>query len=61
MAGRKGKSKKKDKGKKQSDTLKLILASVEELSTKLMKLEEEFSALKLTRSRASWPTWSTRA
>ena len=47
MAGKKGKGRKKDKGKRQSDDLKLILASVTALSTKFIKLEEAVNTLRL--------------
>lgn len=45
MAGKKGKDKKKDKGKKQSGDLKRILASVKALSGRLKKLEQALNAV----------------
>ena len=44
MAVKKGKGKKKDKGKKVNNILKLILASVETISTNLIKLEKKLDS-----------------
>jgi hypothetical protein len=51
MAVNKGKGKKKDKGKKANDILESILASVEAMSAKLVKLEKKINSFGLEPKR----------